>query len=596
MWTELTGEEVAALVEECFGGSPLPQLQDEASRRRARETAAEQGVLERIAKELAADGPIPVLPYTRFRDYQRSGNRTRFEALQRWRGEQIELVTMACLFGVESPAGAGRSSLDYLHDLLWAECEATWWVMPAHERGGTPIDLRVALAACKYATILTLLRDRIVPEVRQRVLDEIRRRVLRPYLAAEHRHGWKTSTNNWNAVCLANVCIAAMLVETEAPRLGRLIADALEHLPSFLSGFAPDGGCTEGPSYWRFGFGWFIRLAAAVHDYTGGRIDLAAGERIGRMARYPLSVALAPGQELTFADAHGGCQDPVTVMLINRFHDVPELFSLCELREDGRLACRTLEALLLYDGRAWPAFADASDHFLAELGVALVRAGGTSLGAKAGHNAEHHNHNDVGSFLAFRDGCCYLSDPGAPVYSARTFSPRRYESIFCNSLGHSVPVVNGRQQSPGQRFGGTIAVEGLNAGGDKTLTIEMAGAYDVESLRGLRREIELAADGAEVRLADTFAFADAPQALEEAFITTHPVTVAGDGGSATIQPQGAPPATLAALGTAGRFAVAELIEESRAEARSGEVIRRITFTPDALGKEMALRFALRLGA
>ena len=29
MWTELSGEEIAAIVEECFGASPLPQLHDE---------------------------------------------------------------------------------------------------------------------------------------------------------------------------------------------------------------------------------------------------------------------------------------------------------------------------------------------------------------------------------------------------------------------------------------------------------------------------------------------------------------------------------------------------------------------------------------
>ena len=593
MWTDASAEEIAGIIEECFGAAPLPQLHDEQAIRRARETAERQGVLERIEQELAADESIGVLPYSTFRQYRHIGNRRNFEALQQWRGEQIELAAMAVLFDVPPRAGSKRSALEFLHDLLWAECEASWWVMPAHERHGTPIDLRVALCACKYATILTLLRDRIEPEVRQRMLDEIDRRVLRPYLSAEHRHRWKTVTNNWNAVCLGNVGIAAMLVETEAPRLGRLIADALSHLPSFLSGFAPDGGCTEGPSYWRFGFGWFIRLAAALHDYTGGRIDLAAGERVGRIARYPLSVALAPGKELTFADAHSGFQDPVTAMLINRFHDAGELFGLCELRPDGQLACRTLEALLLYGGRTCTPLADAADHLLPALGVALVRAGGTSLGAKAGHNGEHHNHNDVGSFLVFRDGCYYLTDPGAPIYSARTFSDRRYESIFCNSLGHSVPVIGGRPQPPGAQFAGTIAAEGLDARSGRTLTIELAGAYDVASLTRLTRVIELADDGEEVRLADTFAFAEAPPPVEEAFITTHPAAVAPDGRSVAIQPDGAAPATLSAVDSDGHFAVAELAEESRAESRSGETIRRITFTPPAPAAERTLRFVLR---
>jgi len=581
MLNELDPEQVAEIIEASFGASPIPCLTDPAARQRARETARRHGLAERIEVELTADEPIPVVPYTRFRDYRLNGNRTRCQAIQSRRTRQMELAALACLLG--------QDYRDYLHDLLWAECESTWWVMAAHERHGTPIDLRAALTACQCAVILTALRDEIEPEVRERVLDEIQRRVLRPYLSDEHRHAWKTSTNNWNAVCIGSVLITAMLLETEGPRLGRIVADGLTHLESFLAGFAPDGGCTEGPSYWRFGFGWYIRLAAALHEFTGGRIDIGGSAGIGAIARYPLSVVLAPGRELTFADAHAGFQDPVTVRLINRFHDVPGLYGLCRLRGDGEPELDSLESLLLYDGWTARPLCDGKDHFLAGLGLALVRAGGTSLGAKAGHNAEHHNHNDVGSFLVFRDGVDYLTDPGAPVYSAATFSARRYESIFCNSLGHSVPVIDGRQQPAGRQFAGRIEVDG------KAVRIEMARAYDGEPLKRLGRVLELLEDGAEVRLADVVEFDGAPRPVEEAFITTHPVEIAADGSSVTIRPDGAPPATLSADGCAGRFALREFLEESKAEARTGEVVRRITFTPATLAASMTLSFVLRFG-
>ena len=384
-----------------------------------------------------------------------------------------------------------------------------------------------------------------------------------------------------------------MLIETEPARLARLIVDALEHLPNFLAGFAADGGCTEGPSYWRFGFGWYIRLAAALHDYTGGRIDIASGERIGAISRYPLSVTLAPGKELTFADAHGGPQDPVTLMLINRFHDVPELFGLCALRADGTPELTSIEALLLYDGWTASPPAGAGDHWLKDLGVCLVRAGATVVGAKGGHNGEHHNHNDVGSFLVFRDGQTYLTDPGAPVYSARTFSDRRYESPFCNSWGHGVPVIAGHLQGPGRVCAGRLEVEGLGGRAAKTLRIALGGAYDVDSLERLDRVIELAGDGMEVRLADTVAFSGAPGDVEEAFITTHAAEVSEDARAVTIRPDGAPPAVLSAAGSEGRFAVEELAEASRREARGGETLRRITFTPGGPATEQTLRFVLR---
>jgi len=576
--------EVAAIMEACFGAAPLPQFHDAAARERALATAGEQGFCERVEAGLADGEPIAALPYGVFRQYRRIGNRTSFEKLQRHRGEQIGLAATACWLGIDKSA--------YLNDLLWAECEATWWVMPAHENHGTPIDLRVALCGCQYAKILSLLGGCIEPEVRERLLDELHRRILRPLLDPAARHGWMASTNNWNAVCIGNVCIMAMLIETEPARLGRLIAKSLSALPNFVRGFAADGGCTEGPSYWRFGFGWFIRLAAALHDYTGGQIDIAAGGQIERICRYPLTVALGGGEELTFADAHSGYQDPVTVMLINRFHDAGELRSLCELREDGRPKLTTVEEALLYDGWAAGPIA-GGDHFLPELGVGLIRSGPLAVGAKGGHNAEHHNHNDVGSFIAYRDGVTYLTDPGAPIYSARTFSDRRYESIFCNSFGHSVPVIDRQPQPPGREYEGTIEGSGLGGDGAKSLHVEFGEAYDVESIERVGRTIELAAGGRQMGLTDTFEFSSPPASVEEAFMTTHPADVADDGLSVTIRPEGAPAATLAAVDTPGRFEMAELVEESQAESRTGVLLRRIRFTPTELSGRMTLRFVLR---
>ena len=44
---------------------------------------------------------------------------------------------------------------------------------------------------------------------------------------------------------------------------------------------------------------------------------------------------------------------------------------------------------------------------------------------KGGHNAEEHNHNDLGSFVVVLDATPVLLDPGNEHYTARTFGPRR---------------------------------------------------------------------------------------------------------------------------------------------------------------------------
>jgi hypothetical protein len=461
------------------------------------------------------------------------------------------------------------------------------------------------MKARQHATILRLLEGRIDREVASRVKDEIRRRVLAPFLdPARQDFFWKTSTTNWNAVCHCGVGLAAMLVEDDPHRLDATIRMILGDLERFLEGFTPDGGCTEGPSYWRFGFGWYVALAAGLYDFTGGRINLMAGERIARICRYPLAVAVRPGVELEFADAHGGFQSPETAILVNRFVDVPELFGLCRLTEDGSLAVEHLTDLLLCDGKKHSPTELRADVWLKDLGVVKAYAGELAVGAKAGHNAEHHNHNDVGSFVVYRGREEVLCDPGAPIYSARTFSEKRYESVFVNSFGHSVPVIEGKGQGTGRQFAGTISAEGLAgpvqkppdgpAGAAKRIRIEMAGAYPVPDLRKLSRLIELSRGGKEVAITDSYEFPQAPSSVHEAFVTMLPAEASADGRSVVIRSESAGAARLVARAE-GAFSVKELTEESQAESRTGQLLRRILFTPAKLAERMELGFVVEFG-
>ena len=585
MLTDLSAEELLHIVEDSMGSSPMPYLADQAVRQRALEIARNQGLFERIERELTPAGPVPILPYTRFRDYRRDGNRTRYQALLGWRGGQIGLAAMGCYLGLDYA--------DYLQDLLWAECEATTWVVPAHEDPDRPVDLRAAGCGEQYAMIVTLLADQLADEVRRRVVSEVRRRVLDPFLQPQWEHWWKTTTNNWNAVCHACTCIAAMLLEEDAARLASILIQSLENLEAFVAGFTSDGGCTEGPSYWRYGFGHFAHLGAALHDFTGGRVRIMRGEKIERVCRYPLAVFVAPGQELEFADAHGGFLPVATATEINRLVRVPELFGLCEIGDGGWPLVRTLQDLLVYDGRQHAPWHGVRDDYLPDLGVVRIRNGPVTLGAKAGHNAEHHNHNDVGSFVVHRGRTFFLCDPGAPIYSRDTFSPRRYESVFCNSFGHSVPVVDGGRQSAGEQYAGTMSVERLNEEGDKAVRIELHAAYDVPALRRLSRTIELRDAGRAVTLADDFVFDQAPGELEEAFVTYLPADVLEGAAAVRIRSEADGVAELTAERTQGAFRVAELADESARECRHGGLLRRITFTPAARSDRMTLRFVLR---
>jgi hypothetical protein len=58
----------------------------------------------------------------------------------------------------------------------------------------------------------------------------------------------------------------------------------------------------------------------------------------------------------------------------------------------------------------------------------------------------------VGNFLVFLDGQPIFIDPGAPTYTAQTFSAKRYDIGAFQSAFHNLPTINGVLQSAGRAF------------------------------------------------------------------------------------------------------------------------------------------------
>ena len=61
-----------------------------------------------------------------------------------------------------------------------------------------------------------------------------------------------------------------------------------------------------------------------------------------------------------------------------------------------------------------------------------------SIAIKAGHNAENHNHSDVGTYTIVLDRNFVTGDIGAPSYTAGAFAP---DNKARSSWGHPVPRI-----------------------------------------------------------------------------------------------------------------------------------------------------------
>ena len=117
---------------------------------------------------------------------------------------------------------------------------------------------------------------------------------------------WLRATHNWNAVCLAGVTGAALALEESPEDRAWFVAAAQHYIRFFLSGFTPDGYCSEGVGYWNYGFGHFLMLGEAIRQATGGRIDLLADPAALQPARYGLRSEVLNGIYPTIADCHPG--------------------------------------------------------------------------------------------------------------------------------------------------------------------------------------------------------------------------------------------------------------------------------------------------
>jgi hypothetical protein len=121
------------------------------------------------------------------------------------------------------------------------------------------------------------------------------------------------------------------------------------------------------------------------------------------------------------------------------------------------------------------------DVWLPDLQLAVARSydrstKGLYVAVKGGHNAESHNHNDVGSFIVYADGQPVLIDVGCEQYTAKTFSPQRYEIWTMQSVYHNLPTINGVQQAPGVSY----AASEVNYAADNkkmSFSLNLAKAY-----------------------------------------------------------------------------------------------------------------------
>ncbi|GAB6186290.1 hypothetical protein JCM17478_17920 [Thermopirellula anaerolimosa] len=489
---------------------------------------------------IEAAKPLPEATDELYLDFSKTGTRRRYESVLSARRRRHSLLVLA-----ECLENRGR----FLKDIgrtLQAFCEEKTWVLPAHDRNlanfeGKTVEIDLVSSATGFELALTLnwLGDKLSPEVRKLVMANLERRIFQPFEGAV-REGrpqlwWLTTTNNWNAVCLANTTGAAMAAVEDVERRAFFAASAEHFIRNFLQGFTVDGYCSEGMGYWNYGFGHYVILSDVLYRASGGKADLILDPAATAPARFAYRMEITHDFYPPFADCTFGSKpDPQLMAYLSRrwgfgLTDLEKRYLGPQTGPSGSLA--ELSVFGMPDAGGPPAAkVDRLERSLRDwfpdAGVLIARPtpdrpDDLAAALKGGHNAEHHNHNDVGTFLVVVGGAAVLVDPGAEVYTARTFDSRRYQSKLLNSYGHSVPVIAGQLQRPGGNAKGKILRTEFSDEAD-LVEMDLTSAYPVPELQSLKRTFVFRrGNGGSLTVTDSVRFSS-PKELEESLVTFSP--------------------------------------------------------------------------
>lgn len=524
--------ELAALLDEKPAGFGKPVT----DRETWNALASEPGFAEVVTNaERLMNEPPPALPEDLFLEYSRNGNRSHYQApFGRRRSTLSALVIAECI------ENRGRF-IPAIGTYIDSICTEKTWVYPAHDGDldnfygrRIYIDLAVATTSWNLATADYLLGDNLPGDVRQLIRKEVRRRAFDSFLAMirgeEELRWWMTEqTNNWNSVCIGGVAGAALALIDSPEERGWFLLGVERYAPHYLLSFTEDGYCSEGLGYWNYGFGHYIMLAEAVRQATGGQWDMLDNPKVERIARYPLNIEIVDGVYPAFADCRVDASPSGRYMrFLNRRYGFG-IDTWESLSPSPRGMLYEFALFDLSDPYAEKITSDTTPpaktlrHWFENAGILVARpegdpAGKLAVALKGGHNNEHHNHNDVGSYLAVLDGKSLLIDPGGEVYTKRTFSSRRYESDVLNSYGHPVPVIAGKLQKTGAEAKAVVLETEFSDSRDRYV-IDMTAAYDVPELESLVREFVYSREGrGSLTVTDRMQFSS-PQTYETALVT-----------------------------------------------------------------------------
>ena len=451
--------------------------------------------------------------------------------------------------------------IDKIIDILWAICEETTWVPPAHinhmhnhmytgiMKNALPdvtehnfIDIYSAICGGVLGWTYYFLKDRLdeeSPLLAKRIEVELYKKIIIPFMTHDDLtwfgfYGHKI--NNWNTWILSSIIPACLTVIKDEEYRIEFMARALEKFDIYVNNCAPDGASDEGPGYWTVGGAECLDLFEIIEDATDGKIQLLSTPFARNLGEYIAHANMTGDLYANFADSEMK-QSPgyFTYYYAGKTgSEYLKEFALSRSNVSNRPTInivsmyRSLKLLFEYDDihQEKPTTFVHKDVWLPDSQHLYVRSNDerVSLAAKGGYNNESHNHNDLGSFIYCLDGAPAIYDLGGLEYTAKAFSPFRYDFWIVQSTAHNCARIGKFQEHNGDMY---KALEVEHKLDDKRvlLKLELKKAYEEEAgIRSYVRTFDFDKETGKLVITDDISLENAADA-DVHFLTRNDVEV-----------------------------------------------------------------------
>ena len=446
-------------------------------------------------KTLVAKGGLPAMIYVEVKQSAKTILTEPVSKYEKPDGRRLLSVSRRVLDRVRTLALVSRLEGDPRYaERAWSELEAAaqfpdW--NPAH-------FLDTAEITHAFALGYDWLYDQWTEPQRRVLREAIATKGLREGLKVyDSKKGWPRNENNWNQVCNGGLISGALAIADVEPKLAaRIVFEAVQSVPLAMKHYEPDGGGTEGVTYWGYGSRYNIVLLSSLETALGNDFGLSQVGAFAQSGYYQIYMSGAGRTAFDFADCGRARVSEAQHFWLARKYDVTA-FSWFRLNalESGQEHGGLLDLLWFDDrGRGFEPKSLPLDRYFRGAECASLRTSwepdAMSVGIQAGNtmNLGGHRHLDLGSFIVDARGERWIMDSGVEheTYMTHRNKIPRPDFYRVRAEGHNVPVFNpgkGPDQKP-KAVAKIVKFESTPQQG--VAVVDLGEAYQADASRAIR--------------------------------------------------------------------------------------------------------------